>query len=449
LIPKDDIIAAPATPPGRGAVAMVRVTGPDLESLIHPLTGRNTLEPRHAYYVSFLDHQGQAIDRGLILYFPAPRSYTGEDMLELTCHGSPVIVELLLRRLFQLGARAAQPGEFSQRAFLSGKLDLAQAEAVASLIESASEQAVRAAQKSLEGKFSQRVHALVETITFLRVQVEAAIDFSDEEIDPQGEQDVLLGVQRVIDELARLREHARQGRLLEEGMTVVIAGPPNAGKSSLLNALAGRETAIVTDIAGTTRDVLRERIHIDGMPVHVIDTAGLREGGDSIEREGMRKAREAMRIADRILLVVDTSRPAAEEDLLAGLPETIPVTWIYNKIDLIGEAPRLEEGEAEDGVYLSARTGEGLELLRSHLKAEMGYDAEAEDVLSARRRHLEALMEAAGYLGQALMELEHGVAFELAAENLRLAQRVLGEITGQLASDDLLGRIFSEFCIGK
>jgi len=444
LIPTDDVIAAPATPPGRGAVAVVRVSGPGLSRLIEGLAGR-TLKPRHAHYLAFRDGDGDIIDRGLALFFPAPRSYTGEDVLELHCHGSPAVVESLLQRLFQLGARPAEPGEFTRRAFLNGKLDLAQAEAVAALIESSSIQAVRAAQRSLEGEFSRLVHGLTEALTGLRVHVEAAIDFSDEDIDLIAEGDVVRRLRALMDDFAALRRRAHQGRLLEEGMTVVIAGPPNAGKSSLLNRLARREAAIVTDIAGTTRDVLRERILIDGMPLHVIDTAGLRDSDDPVEREGIRRARQAMEQADRILLVCDACDPAAAEALTADLPVSVPLTRIVNKIDLTGQPPRLEG----DTVWLSARTGAGVEHLCRHLKQCMGFEAEAEDALAARRRHLEALDRAGDFLRQALAELNGGRMLDLVAENLRLAQNALGEITGEVSSDDLLGRIFSEFCIGK
>ena len=444
MIPTDDVIAAPATPPGRGAVAVVRASGSDLSRLIEGLAGR-TLKPRHAHYLAFRDGDGDIIDRGLALFFPAPRSYTGEDVLELHCHGSPAVVESLLQRLFQLGARPAEPGEFTRRAFLNGKLDLAQAEAVAALIESSSIQAVRAAQRSLEGEFSRLVHGLTEVLTGLRVQVEAAIDFSDEDIDLIAEGDVVRRLLALMDDFAALRRRAHQGRLLEEGMTVVIAGPPNAGKSSLLNRLARREAAIVTDIAGTTRDVLRERILIDGMPLHVIDTAGLRDSDDPVEREGIRRARQAMEQADRILLVCDARDPAAAEALTADLPVSVPLTRIVNKIDLTGQPPRLEG----DTVWLSARTGAGVEHLCRHLKQCMGFEAEAEDALAARRRHLDALDRAGDFLRQALAELNSGRMLDLVAENLRLAQNALGEITGEVSSDDLLGRIFSEFCIGK
>ncbi|WP_022949640.1 tRNA uridine-5-carboxymethylaminomethyl(34) synthesis GTPase MnmE [Methylohalobius crimeensis] len=449
MIPVDDTIAAPATAPGRGAVAMVRVSGPELSSLAAELTGRSRLAPRYAHYVRFLAEDGQVLDRGLALYFPAPRSYTGEDMLELHCHGSPVVVESLLKRLMQLGARMAQPGEFSRRAFLNGKLDLAQAEAVAALIESTSEQAARAAQRSLEGEFSHRVEGLVEALTAIRVQVEASIDFSDEDIDWLAEGAVLARLERIIRDVDELNRRAFQGRLLEEGMTVVIAGRPNAGKSSLLNRLAERETAIVTDIAGTTRDLLRERIQIDGMPLHVIDTAGLREGGDVVEREGIRRALDAMQNADAILLVVDSREAAAGLALPADLPAGIPVIRIHNKIDLTDEKPRIEAADQGGVVYLSAKTGAGVELLRTHLKQTMGFEAEAEDALAARRRHLQALARARDYLSQAREALDSLQASDLAAEDLRLAQQALGEITGEITSDDLLGKIFSEFCIGK
>lgn len=444
-----DRIAAPATPPGRGAVAVVRVSGSDLKSLAFELVGKRSLKPRHAHYVAFLGEDGIAIDRGLVLYFPAPRSYTGEDMLELHCHGSPVVVEALLKRLFQLGVRPAQPGEFSRRAFLNGKLDLAQAEAVAALIESTSEAAARAAQRSLEGVFSEQVQRLSEALTQLRVYMEASIDFADEDIDLLAEGEVSVRLKRLLEDLSILRRRAHQGRLLREGMTAVIAGPPNVGKSSLLNRLAEREAAIVTDIAGTTRDLLTEHLDLDGMPLYVIDTAGLREGGDPIEREGMRRAIKAMHSADRILLVLDCREPEAGESLLAQLPAGIPVTRIYNKIDLIDRPPALTETATFAAVYLSAKTGAGIDLLKFHLKRSLGFEAEAEDALAARRRHLEALAQTQDFLHKALEELHSIQAAELVAENLRLAQQALAEITGEVTSDDLLGRIFAEFCIGK
>jgi tRNA modification GTPase len=442
----DDIIAAPATPPGRGAVAVVRVSGPDLKPLALALTGR-TLKPRYAHYLAFLAEDGSPIDRGLVLYFPAPRSYTGEDMLELHCHGSPVVVEMLLKRLFQLGARPAQPGEFSRRAFLNGKLDLTQAEAVAALIESASEAAARAAQRCLEGDFSAQVKSLAESLTQLRVYVEASLDFAEEDLG-FAEGEVLARLKLVLEALEDLRRRARVGKLLREGMSVVIIGPPNVGKSSLLNRLAEREAAIVTAIAGTTRDLITEYLSLDGLPLKVIDTAGLREGKDPIECEGMRRALKAAQSADRLLLVLDCREKEAENAVLAQLPPAIPVTRIYNKIDLIGAPPALEETEAPT-VYLSAKTGAGIELLKSHLKRSMGFEAETEDALAARRRHLEALAQTEAFCQKALEELSSQGPLELVAENLRLAGQALGEITGEVTSDELLGKIFAEFCIGK
>lgn len=447
--PHAEVIAAPATPPGRGAVAVVRVSGPDLQPLACELTGRSGWKPRYAHYAAFLAADGSIIDRGLALYFPAPRSYTGEDMLELHCHGSPVVVEMLLARLFQLGARPAEPGEFSRRAFLNGKLDLAQAEAVAALIESTSEAAARAASRSLEGEFSKQVHALTEALMQLRAYVEASIDFADEDIDLLAEGEVSARLEGLLADLKALCQRAHQGRLLREGMTAVIAGPPNVGKSSLLNCLAERAAAIVSEIAGTTRDLLNEHLQIDGMPLHVIDTAGLREGGDPIEREGMRRALKAMQSADRILLVLDCREPGAGEVLLAELPRGIPVTRIYNKIDLIGRPPSIEETSETAVVYLSAKTGTGIALLRDHLRRSMGFEAEAEDALAARRRHLQALAQAQDFFQQARDELRCGRTAELVAENFRLAQQALSEITGEVTCEDLLGRIFAEFCIGK
>ncbi|HHJ38087.1 MAG: hypothetical protein AXA67_02595 [Methylothermaceae bacteria B42] len=447
MIPGQDIIAAPATPPGRGAVAMVRISGPDLVSLAKSLTHRQ-LQPRQAHFVAFLDESGMPIDQGLALYFPAPASFTGEDVLELHCHGSPVVVEMLLKRVFQLGARPAQPGEFSRRAFLNGKLDLAQAEAIAALIESTSQQAVHAAGRSLEGEFSRRIKALVEELTLLRVQVEAAIDFSDEDIDFIAEGDVIPRLVNLLEQLQAIQLSARQGHLLQEGMTVVIAGKPNAGKSSLLNRLAQRDAAIVTHLPGTTRDLLHETIQLDGMPLRVIDTAGIRQGGDVIEQEGMRRALEAMQKADRILLVEDAT-VSGQGEAGVPLPPGIPITRIKNKIDLIRQAPGMEEREGETVIRLSAKTGAGVSNLREHLKASMGFEAEAEDTLAARRRHLEALQRVRDWIDQAREELTSAQAPELVAENLRLAQQALGEITGEVTTEDLLGRIFSEFCIGK
>jgi tRNA modification GTPase len=445
-----DTIVAAATPAGRGGIAIVRLSGALVPQIGLALLGQ--LPPaRYASTAAFRDAAGAAIDDGLALYFPAPHSYTGEHVLELHGHGGPVLVEALIRRALELGARRAAPGEFTQRAYLNGKLDLAQAEAVADLIDAASDAAARAALRSLAGEFSDRVQALSHALGELRAHVEAAIDFADEEIDVLSDDSLRARLERAAAQLAALRAAGRQGRLLTEGMTVVIAGRPNAGKSSLLNRLAGHEAAIVTATPGTTRDLLRERILLDGMPLHVLDTAGLRRAGDEIEAEGIRRARAAMAAADRILFVID-----AAADPLAGayreeqglLPPGIPVTLVFNKIDLANGAI----GESFEGmavIRLSALTGAGLDTLASHLKSCMGFEAGATDVLSARGRHLDALTRVDAYLAQAAQQLAARNAPELVAEELRRAQLELGEIVGSESSDELLGRIFSRFCIGK
>jgi len=450
-----DTIAAVATAPGRGGVGIVRVSGPLALSIAEALGGR-TPRPRHAHYGPWRDADGLVLDEGILLFFPGPHSFTGEDVLELQGHGGPVVLDLLLDRCLALGARQARPGEFSERAFLNDKLDLAQAEAIADLIEASSAQAARNALRSLQGEFSRRVHDLSEQLIQLRIYVEAAIDFPEEEIDFLADGHVLKQLEAIRDELAQVQRTAGQGALLRDGMTVVIAGRPNAGKSSLLNALAGREAAIVTDIAGTTRDLLREHIHIDGMPLHVVDTAGLRDTEDQVERIGVERAFKVIEEADRILLLVDATTPEAGDpfalwpEFLAQRPAPDRVTLIRNKIDLSGEPAGLEQGR--DGhvtLSLSARSGAGLELLREHLKECMGYQQTAESGFSARRRHLEALHRAAAHLDHGHAQLTLAGAGELLAEDLRQAQQALGEITGAFTSDDLLGRIFSSFCIGK
>jgi tRNA modification GTPase len=406
--------------------------------------------PRLASFGHFLDASGNPVDDGIALYFPAPHSFTGENVLELHGHGGPVVQDMLLQRVLELGARMAEPGEFSRRAFLNEKLDLAQAEAIADLIDSGSEQAARAALRSLEGEFSQRVNTLVEALVQCRMYVEAAIDFPEEEIDFLSDGEILGRIEssaRAFDELER---DARQGCLLREGMRVVILGRPNAGKSSLLNKLSGYEAAIVTEVPGTTRDVLREQIHIDGMPLHIIDTAGLRDDADQIEAEGMRRARHELTLADRVLLVVDATLASGNgaRELLREVPQNIPVTIIRNKIDLALEAPGLREGVPPE-LALSALTGEGVDVLRQHLKACMGFHSSEAGTLSARRRHLDALRRAREHFEEGCRQLRERRAGELLAEELRLAQRDLGEITGEFSSDELLGRIFSSFCIGK
>jgi tRNA modification GTPase len=453
--PVAETIAAVATAQGRGGVGIVRVSGPLAGTLAQAICQRE-LQPRYAHYGPFFADAKQVLDEGLALYFPGPNSFTGEDVLELQGHGGPVVLDLLLRRCVQLGARLARPGEFSERAFLNDKLDLAQAEAIADLIEASSEQAARNALRSLQGEFSRRVHGLTERLISLRIYVEAAIDFPEEEIDFLADGHVLSLLDGVRADLAGVLREAGQGALLRDGMTVVIAGRPNAGKSSLLNALAGREAAIVTEIAGTTRDVLREHIHIDGMPLHVVDTAGLRDTEDQVERIGVERALKAIGEADRILLVVDATAPEADNpfalwpEFLDQRPDPAKVTLIRNKADLSGESVVLEV--CNDGhvtISLSAKSTEGLDLLREHLKACMGYEQTSESSFSARRRHLEALRQASTHLEHGHAQLTLAGAGELLAEDLRMAQQALGEITGAFSSDDLLGRIFSSFCIGK
>lgn len=440
-----DTIAAIATAPGRGGVGVVRVSGPAAPAICHALVGFLP-PPRVARLASFRDAAGEPIDRGLCLYFPAPHSFTGEHVLELHGHGGPVVMDLLLARVLALGARQARPGEFSQRAYLNDKLDLAQAEAVADLIDAASAAAARAALRSLDGALSQQVHALVERLTALRVQIEAGFDFPDEELDLFADGRIAAEAYELAHDLHALVGRAGEGRLLREGLTVVLAGAPNVGKSSLLNALAKREAAIVTAIPGTTRDVLREHLAIDGLPLHLVDTAGLRDSDDPVEREGIRRARAEIDRADHLLFVTeagDPQTPPAEALGNAGA-----VTRVINKIDLVGEAPRIEPQIAWTDVYLSAHTGAGLDLLRERIKAAAGFHA-GEGQFSARRRHVEALRRAADCVQRGAELLSGGGGAELAAEELRLAQQALGEITGAVSSDDLLGRIFATFCIGK
>lgn len=451
-----ETIAAIATAPGRGGVGIVRISGPQAGKCAEAILGKLP-QPRYAHYGAFKGENGAVIDEGIGLYFSGPHSFTGEDVLELQGHGGPVVLDMLLQRCVQLGCRLARPGEFSERAFLNDKLDLAQAEAIADLIEASSAQAARNALKSLQGAFSQRVHELTEKLISLRIYVEAAIDFPEEEIDFLADGHVLAMLDNVRSQLSTVLHEANQGALLRDGMNVVIAGRPNAGKSSLLNALAGKEAAIVTEIAGTTRDVLREHIHIDGMPLHVVDTAGLRDTDDQVEKIGVQRALEAIGQADRILLVVDATAPEAGDpfalwpEFLDQRPDPAHVTLIRNKVDLSGEP--VELATSIDGhvtISLSAKAGgEGVELLREHLKACMGYQQTAEGSFSARRRHLEALHKASASLEHGRSQLTLAGAGELLAEDLRQAQQSLGEITGAFSSDDLLGRIFSSFCIGK
>jgi tRNA modification GTPase len=445
-----DTIAAIASAPGRGAVGVIRVSGPDVPHIAQEILGFLPM-PRLAQVANFRSSSGEALDRGLALYFPAPASYTGEHVLELQGHGGALIVDLLLRRLLGMGCRMARPGEFSERAFLNGKIDIAQAEAVADLIDAGTTAAARAAVRSMQGEFSARINALQAQITELRTLVEAAIDFPDEELEflpgsvlGRSVADILIGFESIA-------AAARQGALLREGFNVVIAGRPNAGKSSLLNNLVGDEIAIVTDQPGTTRDVLRQQVHLDGLPLNLIDTAGLRATADAAEAEGVRRALNEVDRADRVLYILDAavSTPLDWRAELQALPPGVPVTLVFNKIDLSGAASSADESLDPPQVFLSAKTGEGVALLREHLKSRAGYVSGESGALSARRRHLDALRRAEACVEQAARTLTATRAFELFAEELRRAQLALGEITGEFSSDDLLGEIFSSFCIGK
>ena len=447
-----DTIAAVATAPGRGGVGIVRVSGNKAAAIAEAILGK-VPKPRYAHYGAFYAQDGTVLDQGIALYFPNPNSFTGEDVLELQGHGGPVVLQWLLARVVELGARLAEPGEFSKQAFMNDKLDLAQAEAIADLIEASSDQAAKSALRSLQGDFSREVNTLVEELTQLRIYVEAAIDFPEEEIDFLSDGKVAGQLQHILNRLQTVFASAKQGALLREGMSVVILGRPNAGKSSLLNALSGRESAIVTDIAGTTRDIVKEEIHIDGMPLHILDTAGVREATDQVEQIGIERAWQALDSADRVLVMLQAGEAIHAEDqiILDKLPEHIPVTLVRNKIDLINHEPMVEV-EAQTGrmvIWLSAKHKLGLEALQEHLKTEMGYAQTQEGVFMARKRHLDALQTALNWTLNGQHQLEHFAAGELLAEDLRLAQEALSEITGRFTSDDLLGRIFTSFCIGK
>ncbi len=445
-----DTIAALATPPGCGGIAVVRVSGPLAPAIAGAVLGALP-PPRQAVRRVFRDAAGAALDHGLALYFPAPHSFTGEHVLELHAHGAPVVVDMLLKRVIGLGARLARPGEFSERAFLNGKLDLAQAEAIADLVSAGSEAAARAALRSLSGEFSRRVRALTEALIRLRMYVEAAIDFPEEEIDFLSDERVARELASLLAQLEALLADTRQGALLQAGMTLVLAGAPNAGKSSLLNALAREDAAIVSPIPGTTRDIVRTRIDIDGMPIHVLDTAGLRASSDAIEREGIARARAAMARADRVLLVLDDAADSAAQlaALRAHLPEGVGCTLIYNKIDLSGRAPGPLPAAGDAALALSAKTGAGLEQLRAHLKQCMGFQPAEESGFIARRRHLDAIGRARDGVARGRDQLATRGAGELLAEELRRAQQALGEVTGEFTSEDLLAQIFAHFCIGK
>jgi tRNA modification GTPase len=435
-----------ASPAGRGAVGIVRVSGADVPRIAREILG-GLPEPRRALLANFLDARGDCIDQGLALYFPEPESFTGEHVLELQGHGGSLVMDLLVERILSLGCRPARPGEFSERAFLNGKIDVAQAEAVADLIDAGTAAAAKAAARTMKGEFSEHIAELQSQLTELRAYVEAAIDFPDEEIDFLSAPAITSRLARVFGGFDAIIAAARQGALLREGLTVVIAGKPNAGKSSLLNRLVGDDVAIVTAAPGTTRDVLRQHLELDGLPLHLVDTAGLRSAIDAAEEEGIRRAKSEMRRADRVLYVQDATL-AGELD---ELPDDVPLTLVYNKIDLTGAAPCMtQEAPGEPPrIFLSARTGAGVDLLRTHLKAAAGYRSAESGALAARRRHLDALARAADLVHGAVGTLNQPQAVELFAEDLRLAQRALGEITGEFTNEDLLGEIFGSFCIGK
>ncbi|MFD2112833.1 tRNA uridine-5-carboxymethylaminomethyl(34) synthesis GTPase MnmE [Thiorhodococcus fuscus] len=442
-----ETIAAVATPPGVGGVGIVRVSGPRVSAIAQAITGALP-SPRTATYRVFRDAENGFIDEGIALYFPGPRSFTGEDVLELQGHGGSVVMDLLLERCLGLGARLAHPGEFTERAFLNGKLDLVQAEAVADLIESSTALGVRLAGRTLQGEFSRRIQALVESLIQLRIFIESALDFPEEEIDFLADSSVAEDLDRAIAMTRRVLEEAHRGQVLREGLVVVIAGAPNVGKSSLLNALSDTDAAIVTPIPGTTRDLLRQDIQIDGLPIRVVDTAGLRATEDPVEREGVRRARKQLDDADLVLLVHD-AQSGPDPSIAETLPSGIPVVRIRNKIDLLDESPGIVQRDSEVEISLSVATAQGLDLLRAHLKHRAGLDAGHEGIFIARRRHLDALNRGLQHLLEAQRNLEGQLGPELVAEELLLAQKMLGEITGEVTSEDLLGRIFSSFCIGK
>lgn len=443
-LPPAEPIAAIATAPGRGGIGVVRVSGPDPEGFIQGLIGR-PLKPRHAHHAKFLDAQGQTLDEGIALWFPAPNSFTGEHVLELQGHGGPFVLQAVLERCLALGARLAEPGEFSRRAFLNGKLDLAQAEAIADLIDAGSRQAARSALRALEGEFSSRINNLKEALIRLRMLVEATLDFPEEDIDILEKADAWGRLESIEEHLKSVLASTRQGVLMRDGLNVVLIGQPNVGKSSLLNQLAGFDAAIVTDVAGTTRDTLRESIQLQGVPLHIVDTAGLRETQDTVERLGIERTWAAVEKADMALLLLDAQHGVSEAEsaILRRLPG-IPVLRVHNKIDQTGESPHLSVDGQE--IWLSAKLGLGIDLLRGRLLELAGWQQSGEDVYTARTRHLLALGRAADHLDAAR---QAGKQLEFFAEELRLAHEALGEITGEFTADDLLGVIFSQFCIGK
>lgn len=441
MSPRLETIAAIATPHGKGGVGIVRVSGPLSLSIAQTILGFSP-KPRYAHYATF-----ENIDEGIVLFFPSPHSFTGEDIIEFQGHGGPIVLHQILQRVMTLGARLATPGEFSQRAFLNHKLDLAQAEAIADLIAAESEQAARSAMSSLQGVFSEKVHDLVQQLIRLRVYIEAAIDFPEEEIDFLKESFVVHDAEKIIVELQAMLATARQGVLLRDGIHVVIIGPPNAGKSSLLNALSGKESAIVTPIAGTTRDILREHILLDGIPLHIMDTAGLRETEDIVEQEGVKRAKQAITTADIVLCVFDSSQSYNIEAFLQPISQ--PVIVLLNKIDLINKTPCIREETSYTVIEASIQHALGLDLLTQALKKAVGFQSMTEGQFMARQRHIDILQKTNALLTDGLAQFKDHYAGELFAEDCRLAQEILSGITGQFTADDLLGEIFSSFCIGK
>lgn len=447
-----DIIAAVATPPGRGGIGVVRISGKNLQPLAQRIIGYIP-KPRHASLSKFRDENGLAVDQGIVLYFPSPHSYTGEDVLELQGHGGPAVTNLLLSCCISAGARLAQPGEFTLRAFLNNKLDLAQAESVADIIDASTGEAVRCAMRSLQGEFSVAIHMLVQALTDLRMLVEAGLDFPEEETGVLQQGDVYARLTVIHVQLEHVLASARQGSLLREGVHVVLVGQPNVGKSSLMNQLVGEEAAIVTEIPGTTRDAIRQAIEIEGVPLYLIDTAGLRETDDTVEKIGIARTRSVIGKADFGLLLIDSRLGITPADrlILDSLPAELPVIQVYNKIDLLDTFPRATNGEGKLEIHLSAKTGAGIDLLRKKLLEMVGWQSHAvgEGIFMARHRHLQALTEARKHLNDAAELAGRGFQLELLAEELRLAQRTLTSITGEFGADDLLGEIFSRFCIGK
>ncbi|WP_342147401.1 tRNA uridine-5-carboxymethylaminomethyl(34) synthesis GTPase MnmE [Rickettsiella endosymbiont of Aleochara curtula] len=451
-----ETIVALATPRGRGGVAVIRISGSNIQRVSTQLLGRIP-KKRYAEYLSFLSEDGSVIDEGLALYFPAPNSFTGEDVLELQGHGGPVVVDCLLKRVMQLGARLARPGEFTERAFLNSKLDLVQAEAISDLIDAESEQAARAAMRSLQGDFSQRINQMRDTLISLRIWLEAAIDFADENIDFLRDTEVVNKLHSILADIKEIKNLAKQGTLLQEGLNLAIVGPPNVGKSSLLNKLSAQESSIVTSFAGTTRDVIKEKIQIEGLLLNIVDTAGLRITTDEIEKEGIKRTLAEIVKADLILWVVDHTTTAIEDSKFWKEQQTFlkdiftdkRIIIIRNKIDLKQEKSSIDKELGFDVIKLSAKTGEGLTLFFNFLKKYAGYTVSSEGNFSARRRHLEALTNTEAALNNGLIKLQENQFPELLAEDLCLAQNYLGEITGQFTTNDLLGKIFSSFCIGK